>query len=228
MAQFKKIKAGFPYKTYQIGIINKGETLSLSKVNIIDRYSFVGAIPLTSRTRKYWDRIKNTLVVLQYTAVAHDYSIKPDTEKILSALLKQNYFLIVIDLKRAAMKAGLGSLGFNNLIWSPRFGFDCKIIAWAITEEIRGYKRGYSPAYLPACSGCGLQCHKACPAYAFSGNSIKDFKFDAHKCVKVIGNQIKKQYSDVYHSISGWRGVVGGINHCRACQEQIPCKPRKY
>lgn len=228
MIEFDKIKQFFPSDKYQIGVLNREETLQLGQVKLVDKYSTVGAIRLTSETERFWRKIKNSLVILHYTDVAHDYSSKPKTQQILSAHFKKGIFLITIDLMTAAIKAGLGSRGYNKLVRNPKFGFDCKIVAWAFCEEIKGYQRPHLPDYLPICNVKCLRCHRACPAQAFSGGKIGDFKFSKEKCIKIIGPRIRQFSQEKSLIPSGWNGVVGGIKHCRACQEQLPCKVKIY
>jgi epoxyqueuosine reductase QueG len=224
MVEFNRIKQLFPEDKYEIGVLSREETWQLGQSKLADEYSLVGAIPLTSETGRFWRKIKNSLIILQYSNIAHDYSIKPETQQILVPHFKKNIFLVTIDLKGAAIKAGLGCRGYNNLVWNPKFGFDCKITAWAFCVEIKGYQRPDLPEYLPICNvGC-LSCRRACPSQAFSGEKIGEFKFDKEKCKKIIGPQIRQFRQKNNLILNAWNGVAGGIKHCRACQEQSPCK----
>jgi hypothetical protein len=208
MIVFDEIKKLFPAKKYQCGILSQKDTYQLGR-----------ALPVN---RILWKAIKSSLIILQYTKVACDYSIKPDTEKILRPHFK-DILLITLDFKTAAIKAGLASRGYNSLAWNPHFGFDCKITAWGFFEEIVGYQKPRFPEWLPFCKAC-LKCHQRCPSQAFLGKSIKNFKLDAYKCMSIIDKQVD-DFKSIAHS--SWNGVPGGVHpHCRICQEQLPCKVR--
>ena len=224
MIKFEKIKRLFPEDKYQLGVLSREETCQLGQVKFADAYSVVGAIPLTSETERYWRKIKNSLIILQHSDVALDYDIKPKTQQILVLHFEKDIFLITIDLKAAVIKAGLGCRGYNNLVWNPKFGFDCKIVAWAFCEEIRGYKKPYLSEYFPTCNVNCLRCHLACPSQAFSGGKAGEFKFDMRKCVHIIGSEIIQFKKKNHLMPSVWSGTSGGVKICRACQEQIECQ----
>ncbi|MBN1492818.1 MAG: hypothetical protein JW938_01575 [Candidatus Omnitrophica bacterium] len=224
MIEFKTIKNLFREDIYQIGVLDKEETWRLGrmKLKLLDAYSTSGVIPLDQGTEKYWNKIENSLIIVKYSDVAHDYDIKPKTQNILTAYFKKNIFMIRLDLKEAAVKAGLGCRGYNNLIWNPKFGFDCKIVAWAFCDEIKGYQKPNLPEYLPACNTDCLRCHHACPGHAFSGTTLETFRFDMTKCLAVINNDEVRHEVEARASV--FSGVSGGLNHCRACQEQTKCQ----
>ena len=225
MIKFNKIKQLFPRDKYLCGVLSQKDTYQLGQVGLKCYYHTVGTLLFLPETKKLWEAIKNSLIVLQYNTLAYDYNIKPETEKILRPHFK-DILLITLDFKTAAIKAGLVSRGYNSLVWSPRFGFDCKITAWGFFEEVIGYQKPRLPEWLPYCKNC-LACHHNCPSNAFSGKLIEDFEFDTDKCESIIGKQVNdfavQNKSNL--SMRGWYGVPGGIpNHCRVCQDQLPCK----
>jgi len=225
MINFDKIKRLFSIKRYECGVLSQKDTYQLGQIRL-KRYSHtVGTLLFLPETKKLWEAIKNSLIILHYNTVVYDYSIKPETEKILRPHFK-DILLITLDLKTAAIKAGLASRGYNSLAWSPRFGFNCKITAWGFFEKIIGYKKPRLPEWLPYCKNC-LACHRNCPSKAFSGKSIEDFEFDIHKCESIIGEQIDDFVTQNNIAPSMWDGVPGGMpNVCRACQDRLPCKAR--
>ncbi len=223
MVEFNKIKQLFPRDKYQCGVLSQRNTYQLGRVRLKRYYHTAGTLLFIPETKKLWETIKNSLIIMQYNTVAYDYSIKPETEKILRPHFK-DILLLTLDLKTAAIKAGLVSRGYNSLAWSPHFGFDCKITAWGFFEKITGYQKPQLPEWLPLCKNC-FKCHQYCPAKAFSGNSIKDFEFDTDKCESIIGKQVNNFADENNIVLSMYNGVPGGIpNHCRVCQEQLLCK----
>jgi len=227
MIDFNKIKYLFPRDEYKCGVLSQRDTYQLGRVRLKRYYHTVGTLLFIPGTKKLWKAIKNSLIILQYNTVAYDYSIKPKTEEILKAYFKDT-LLLTLDLKTAAIKAGLASRGYNSLAWSPHFGFNCKITAWGFFEKIVGYQKPQLPEWLPFCKNCS-KCQYYCPSKAFFGNSIKDFKFDTDKCESIIGKQVNDFADQNNIVLSMWNGVPGGIlNHCRVCQEQSPCKVVTY
>jgi len=227
MVEFNKIKQLFPKDKYQCGVLSAKDTYQLGQVRLRLRSHIAGTLLFHPRTKKLWKTIKNSLIILQYNTAAYDYSIKSETKKILR-LHFRDIILLTLDLKTAACRAGLASRGYNSLAWSPHFGFDCKITAWGFFENIVGYQRPRLPEWLSLCKSC-FKCHYSCPAQAFFGNSIKDFKFNIDKCRSVIGKQAYCFAVEENIVLSGWNGVQGGIpKFCRVCQEQLPCKVAKH
>ncbi len=73
------------------------------------------------------------------------------------------------DLRLAAVKAGLGEIGANNCLITPRFG--SRVRLGAVFTEARlapdpPNQYGAPPGF---CRECGFRCVEACPANALSG-----------------------------------------------------------
>lgn len=68
-----------------------------------------------------------------------------------------------IFLKDAAVNAGLGAIGKNNLVITPQYGPRIRFRALLLNQEAKATD---SPAFNP-CEGCAEPCRKACPVSAF-------------------------------------------------------------
>ncbi len=84
-----------------------------------------------------------------------------------------------LSLKHCARDAGLGEIGDNGLLLSPRFGIRLGLGAVLTDREIpAGAPRGV-PVTL--CTHCGL-CIKACPVHA-----LEPGKMDSFRCLNISG-----------------------------------------
>jgi len=68
-----------------------------------------------------------------------------------------------IFLKDAAVNAGLGCIGKNNLVITPEYGPRIRFRALLLNKEAKSTN---SPEFNP-CENCGQPCRKACPVKAF-------------------------------------------------------------
>ncbi|MBW1976039.1 MAG: epoxyqueuosine reductase [Deltaproteobacteria bacterium] len=71
-----------------------------------------------------------------------------------------------IYLKDAAVIAGLGCIGRNNLLITPEFGPRVRLRAFTLNVELPST----GPSEFNPCRNCEGQCVKACPQNAFSDN----------------------------------------------------------
>ena len=69
-----------------------------------------------------------------------------------------------IYLKDAAVEAGLGCIGRNNLLITPEFGAKVRLRAIALSEELPSSR----PLEFDPCRNCAKPCTAACPREAFS------------------------------------------------------------
>lgn len=78
------------------------------------------------------------------------------------------------DLRLAAVKAGIGEIGANNCLITPRYGSRVRlgaVLTEARLEPDPPKKYGGVPEF---CEECGFRCVKACPAGALSGEGAVD------------------------------------------------------
>ena len=93
------------------------------------------------------------------------------------------------DLRLAAVKAGLGEIGANNCLITPRYGSRVRLGA-VLTEAAlepdppKPYMR--TPAF---CVECGFRCVKACPAGALSG----DGAVDHYRCMVIRPDLVRPE-----------------------------------
>lgn len=108
-----------------------------------------------------------------------------------------------IYLKDAAVLAGLGVMGKNNLVLVPGFGPRVRFrAAWVDLETEKSVK----PALLVPCTGCDQVCMMHCPMGAFPGG-----RYSRALCMD-------RMNSDKQGAI-----VSGGpVDHCRVCEVDCP------
>jgi len=88
--------------------------------------------------------------------IEHTFSIK--TYKLPYMIEKGGIFL-----KDAAVLAGLGSIGSNNLVITPGYGPRIRFRALLLNREAEAT----GPLEFNPCKGCNQPCRKACPIKAF-------------------------------------------------------------
>ncbi|MDE4907670.1 hypothetical protein L0665_03465 [Methanogenium marinum] len=108
-----------------------------------------------------------------------------------------------IYLKDAAVLAGLGVFGRNNLVLVPGFGPCIRFRAlWADLEVKAGVSLCVSP-----CSGCSLPCHEHCPQQAFPGG-----QYNRERCL----SRMDADKASVACDHGKTQNKV--VNHCRNCE----------
>jgi epoxyqueuosine reductase len=111
-------------------------------------------------------------------------------------------------LKNAAVLAGLGCIGANNLLVTPQYGPRVRLRALVLDQELP-YRP--TPRYMP-CETCPRPCWQACPQQAFaSGTYARD------RCTR----QMEQDEERARHSqMDGDRTVP--VDYCRACELACP------
>ncbi|MGD9332215.1 MAG: hypothetical protein PVJ53_12945 [Desulfobacterales bacterium] len=116
-----------------------------------------------------------------------------------------------IFLKDAAVLAGLGVLGKNNLLITPQYGPRVRLRALLLEAPLQstGPLDGFAP-----CEGCDGPCVQACPRQAFQGGF-----YQRQRCLQ----QMKKDEADTFI----WPTPVGRtarfrIAYCRRCELSCP------
>lgn len=130
-------------------------------------------------------------------------------------------------LKDAAVLAGLGCVGRNNILVTPEFG--PRVRLRALTLDTRLPPTG--PSAFDPCRGCGAPCRKACPqrafdtfqyeAEAYGQNRLpgRDGAFARATCnVQMeLDNTVAKE-----QHVEGFDAPVKIIRYCRACELSCP------
>ena len=132
-----------------------------------------------------------------------------------------------IFLKDAAVMAGLGCIGKNNILVTPRFGPRVRLRAM-LTDEVLPHT---GPIDFDPCLDCGMPCRNTCPQEAFNSNIYleKDFgldelpartgAFSRHICNVQMKLDIAKM-KDV--RAEGQGEPEDSIQFCRICELACP------
>jgi len=111
-----------------------------------------------------------------------------------------------IFLKDAAALSGLGSIGRNNLLITPKFGPRVRLRALLLDADLEPTRlTNYTP-----CIECDIRCHSACPQKAFKNTS-----YSRKLCNKMM--EINK--TDIV--MDDKRGMYV-VKYCRACELICP------
>ncbi len=130
-------------------------------------------------------------------------------------------------LKDAAVLAGLGCVGKNNILVTPEFG--PRVRLRALTLDVSLPSTG--PSAFDPCTGCDAPCRRACPRKTFKdelyispvyGQEIvpgRDGTYSRSSCNvqmdKDIANARKKD-------VAGFDDPVKVIKYCRNCELSCP------
>jgi epoxyqueuosine reductase len=115
-------------------------------------------------------------------------------------------------LKDAAVLAGLGIVGRNNLLvsseWGPRIRFRALLIEADL--EPTGPMEGFSP-----CESCAQLCHLACPRDVFSTGV-----YHRPSCIEQINADVANEVPDGEVGEDGTPRLV--VKYCRVCEFACP------
>lgn len=138
--------------------------------------------------------------------------LKPILEKqfkIKSQLLQYQPKELSVFLKDAAVLAGLGIMGANNLLLTPQYGPRVRLRGMLLDADLPTTKtQPFSP-----CETCEHHCWKACPQHAFDSES-----FDRLACRAQMG---KDEFNRTAVETAE-RGWVTYVKYCRACELACP------
>ena len=113
-----------------------------------------------------------------------------------------------IYLKDAAVLAGLGILGKNNLVITPQFGPRVRLRALFLNARLDPT----GPIDYNPCDGCPMPCRSACPQNAFAGNA---FSQSACNIQMTIDESRPVTIPDVPVPRTA-------VRYCRACEWACP------
>ncbi len=121
-------------------------------------------------------------------------------EEIPSRALPYNIEIGGVFLKGAAILAGLGTIGKNNLLITPTFGPRVRLRAVLIERELEQT----GPGEFNPCDACDMPCWRGCPQGAFESGA-----FDRKRCsIQMRSDRLEKGAS--------YRGA--SIKYCRSCE----------
>ncbi len=119
-------------------------------------------------------------------------------------------------LKDAAVLAGLGVIGRNNLVVTPEYGprIRWRGIFMAADLEPTGPLEGFDP-----CTGCAEPCRTACPKVAFGGGT-----FERSLC-KQRQDQLDVDFEVMDGAVFGIEEAGNVTEYCRVCELACPVAP---
>ncbi len=132
-----------------------------------------------------------------------------------------------IYLKDAAVMAGLGCVGKNNLFLTPEFG--PRVRLRAITLDVSFPSNG--PSGFDPCKTCQVYCRQVCPQKAFSNKIYhkKDYSLDhlpgRHGSYSrpTCNLQMEKNIDETtVEQIQGYEEPVKVVKYCRRCEFACP------
>ena len=116
-----------------------------------------------------------------------------------------------IFLKDAAVLAGLGIIGVNNLLITPEFG--PRVRLWAMFLDVK--LTPSEPKLFSPCKTCDMICKPACPQNAFSSGS-----YNRDLCWKQMHEDEANRIIVTNTAQKDSPGVR--IKYCRACELSCP------
>ncbi len=109
-----------------------------------------------------------------------------------------------IFLKSAAILAGIGTIGKNNLLITPAFGPRVRLRAVLIERELAQT----GPGEFNPCEACDMPCRRACPQGAFESGD-----FDRKRCsIQMRIDKLEK----------GPSYIEAPVKFCRTCELACP------
>jgi len=117
-----------------------------------------------------------------------------------------------VPLKDAAMLAGLGVIGANNLLITPQSGPRVRLRALAVSTELESTG---APDFDP-CDGCARPCFDACPRDAFLHG-----RYERVRCARQMARDESRPTLRKLDEPNGPREVEI-IRYCRACELACP------
>ena len=115
-------------------------------------------------------------------------------------------------LKDAAVMAGLGIIGQNNLLLRPEWGARIRLRSILIEADLQPTEviEGFSP-----CETCDYFCQKACPMNAFPNRN-----YSREICNRQMNTDEENKVPDGEISENGEHNLV--IKYCRVCELSCP------
>lgn len=127
-----------------------------------------------------------------------------DKEAVQARALPYNIEKGGVFLKGAAILAGLGTIGKNNLLITPDFGPRVRLRAVLIGRELAPT----GPVACNPCEACNMPCRKECPQQAFASGA-----FDRKRCS--IQMRIDKLETGAVY-------LEAPVKYCRNCELACP------
>lgn len=119
-------------------------------------------------------------------------------------------------LKDAAVLAGLGVIGRNNLVVTPEYGPRIRWRGIFMEADVAptGPLEGFDP-----CRGCAEPCRTACPKDAFAGGAFK------RALCKQRQDQLDVDFEVMDGALFGIEEASNVTEYCRVCELACPVAP---
>jgi epoxyqueuosine reductase len=115
-----------------------------------------------------------------------------------------------IFLKDAAVLAGLGTVGRNNLLVTPRYGPRVRLRGLMVEAKLRAT----GPRQFEPCSGCAAPCREACPEDALSRGG-----YERADCERRMSADLSARLPAFLPAAPA---PVEVVRYCRACELACP------
>ena len=132
-----------------------------------------------------------------------------------------------IFLKDAAVMAGLGCIGKNNMLVTPEYGPRVRLRAM-LTDVVL---HGTGPLDFDPCKECDMPCQRVCPQKAFERNIYSEKQFDLTMLPARTGGynrhlcnvQITRDYENSEKIVVEGQDEPGKlVKYCRCCEMVCP------
>lgn len=129
-------------------------------------------------------------------------------------------------LKDSAVVAGLGTIGKNNLLVTPRFGPRVRLRAMFLSADIPST----GPLQWDPCEGCAMPCRAACPQKAFAEKTYDPADYDGLQKLPAREGVYRLQTCDIQMKkdednedtsgvvVEGYGKTESVITYCRECE----------
>jgi epoxyqueuosine reductase len=114
-------------------------------------------------------------------------------------------------LKDAAVLAGLGTIGLNNLLITPQYGPRVRLRALVLDRTVVPS----GPVDFDSCAGCEMPCKKACPQNAF-----RDGPYSRALCNEQMERDKASPVPSHERDKKGRSSFL--VKYCRACELACP------
>ena len=130
-------------------------------------------------------------------------------------------------LKDAAVLAGLGCIGENNMLVTPEFGPRVRVRAMLISELLPQT----DPIDFDPCKDCRMPCRDACPQSAFSNKIYSETEFGLSQLPARTGVYNRNLCSiqmeeDIFTgdriAVQGETELKKRVKYCRKCETSCP------
>ena len=184
---FAELKNLFPKETWDVGYMSATQLKICAYSPIKWKFHSFG---LDFSNNIHFNGLRNCIVLIKETPHTGDYEFYETAEGILSQSRFNQWDMIYTNFKEAAVQAGLGVKAKNSLLYSYRFGFDCKICVIGFNQTITDIptNRRVNKKLWNRCVGC-WDCAINCPVKAIhnDGNKMENNWLDSSACDDFLG-----------------------------------------